>query len=208
MIQYIQGNVSCCAFGSYTILCHIHCYSSKFFSWIAHWNFYTFDHCSWKIHYANRKWTTLFLVFLCSEFWTEKSSNQDRENSHDDLFGRCCNVSIRGCKCIFTQITITVSIKALSDKIQRNAGRLKPYSILVLDFEKVLSIDGGATLGLIDGISFSLKFNPTLKIHIENIKVSLFWMTVRLASGELFTSWFSRTANWKCCEQMAFRMLS
>ena len=43
----------------------------------------------------------------------------------------------------------------------------------MLDFEKVLSIDGGATLGLIDGISFSLKFNPTLKIHIENIKVSL-----------------------------------
>ena len=87
--------------------------------------------------------------------------------------------------------TITVLIKALSDKIQRNAGRLRPYSTLTLDFEKVLSIDGGATLGLIDGISFSLKFNPTLNIHIENIKVGSFLMTVQtggLVPGELFTS--------------------
>ena len=46
-----------------------------------------------------------------------------------------------------------------------------------------MSIDGGATLGLIDGISFSLKFNQTLKIHIENIKVSLSYYIVRLNSG-------------------------
>ena len=65
------------------------------------------------------------------------------------------------------------TFQALSDKIQRNASRLKPDSILLLDFEKVLSIDGGATLGLVDGITFSLKFNPTLKIQIENIKVKV-----------------------------------
>ena len=68
---------------------------------------------------------------------------------------------------------VTSVFQALSDKIQRNASRLKPDSILLLDFEKVLSIDGGATLGLVDGITFSLKFNPTLKIQIENIKVIL-----------------------------------
>ena len=43
----------------------------------------------------------------------------------------------------------------------------------MLDFEKVLSIDGGATLGVIDGISFALKFNPELKIAISNIQVSV-----------------------------------
>ena len=73
----------------------------------------------------------------------------------------------------YSQTTVASIFQALSDKIQRNASRLKPDSILLLDFEKVLSIDGGATLGLIDGISFALKFNPTLTIQIENIKVRL-----------------------------------
>ena len=62
--------------------------------------------------------------------------------------------------------------KALSDKIQRNAARLPPNSELALDFSKVLSIDGGATVGVVDGISFSMELDPTLRVKINNIKVS------------------------------------
>ena len=62
-------------------------------------------------------------------------------------------------------------LKALSEKIQRNAARLPPNSELALDFSKVLSIDGGATVGVVDGISFSMELDPTLRVKINNIKV-------------------------------------
>ena len=62
--------------------------------------------------------------------------------------------------------------QALSDKIQRNASRLAPNSELVLDFTKVLSIDGGATAGVVDGIGFALQFDPTLTINIVKIQVT------------------------------------
>ena len=61
--------------------------------------------------------------------------------------------------------------QALSDKIQRNASRLAPNSELVLDFTKVLSIDGGATAGVVDGVGFALQFDPTLTINIVKIQV-------------------------------------
>ena len=64
-------------------------------------------------------------------------------------------------------------LKALSEKIQRNAARLPPNSELALDFSKVLSIDGGATVGVVDGISFSMELDPTLRVKINNIKVRL-----------------------------------
>ena len=62
-------------------------------------------------------------------------------------------------------------LKALSEKIQRNAARLPTNSELALDFSKVLSIDGGATVGVVDGISFSMELDPTLRVKINNIKV-------------------------------------
>lgn len=65
----------------------------------------------------------------------------------------------------------TLKFKALSEKIQRNAARLPPNSELALDFSKVLSIDGGATVGVVDGISFSMELDPTLRVKINNIKV-------------------------------------
>ena len=37
----------------------------------------------------------------------------------------------------------------------------------------MLSIDGGATVGVVDGISFSMELDPTLRIKINNIKVRL-----------------------------------
>ena len=61
--------------------------------------------------------------------------------------------------------------QALSDKIQRNASRLAPNSELVLDFTKVLSIDGGASAGVVDGVGFALKFDQTLTINIVKIQV-------------------------------------
>ena len=61
--------------------------------------------------------------------------------------------------------------KALSEKIQRNAARLESDSVLTLDFSKVLSIDGGSTVGLIDGISFAMEVDHTLSIAIINIQV-------------------------------------
>ena len=42
---------------------------------------------------------------------------------------------------------------------------------MALDFSKVLSIDGGATVGVVDGISFSIELDPTLRVKINNIKV-------------------------------------
>ena len=67
---------------------------------------------------------------------------------------------------------VNLEFKALSEKIQRNAARLPPNSELALDFSKVLSIDGGATVGVVDGISFSMELDPTLRVKINNIKVS------------------------------------
>jgi len=49
---------------------------------------------------------------------------------------------------------------------------LAPNSELVLDFTKVLSIDGGATAGVVDGIGFALQFDPTLTINIVKIQVT------------------------------------
>ena len=49
---------------------------------------------------------------------------------------------------------------------------MPPNSELALDFSKVLSIDGGATVGVVDGISFSMELDPSLRITINHIKVS------------------------------------
>ena len=48
----------------------------------------------------------------------------------------------------------------------------------MLDFTKVLSIDGGATAGVVDGVGFALQFDTTLTINIINIQVCRLYNTV------------------------------
>ena len=87
-----------------------------------------------------------------------------------------CRRGILSDKRVRATLKITFNIiklfKALSEKIQRNAARLPPNSELALDFSKVLSIDGGATVGVVDGISFAMELDPSLRITINHIKVS------------------------------------
>ena len=63
--------------------------------------------------------------------------------------------------------------QSLSQKLQKNGGRLPDNSKFIIDFEKVLAIDSGAAFGLTDGILFVAESNPTLSIELCHIQVNL-----------------------------------
>ena len=64
------------------------------------------------------------------------------------------------------------NVKSLSQKLQKNGGRLPDNSNFIIDFEKVLAIDSGAAFGLTDGLLFVAESNPTLSIELRHIQVN------------------------------------
>ena len=65
------------------------------------------------------------------------------------------------------------NVKSLSQKLQKNGGRLPDNSNFIIDFEKVLAIDSGAAFGLTDGLLFVAESNPTLSIELRHIQVNM-----------------------------------
>ena len=64
------------------------------------------------------------------------------------------------------------NVKSLSQKLQKNGGRLPDNSNFIIDFEKVLAIDSGAAFGLTDGLLFVAESNPFLSIELRHIQVN------------------------------------
>jgi len=64
------------------------------------------------------------------------------------------------------------NVKSLSQKLQKNGGRLQDNSNFIIDFEKVLAIDSGAAFGLTDGLLFVAESNPSLSIELRYIQVN------------------------------------
>ena len=55
--------------------------------------------------------------------------------------------------------------------MQKNAARLDDGEEFIVDFTAVLSIDAGASFGIVDGLQFVIEGNSTLRVKLVGIKV-------------------------------------
>ena len=128
------------------------------------WSFGTFDYPTWTLSFP---------------------SAPRRLKRQRYLSTRRTDVSVEWCKLKKILLNISLSLKhivfqSLSQKLQKNGGRLPDHCRFIIDFEKVLAIDSSAAFGLTDGLLFVAESNPTLSIELHHIQVEINYYCINI----------------------------